>query len=168
MRFAKVAALTGVLAVGAISIGTGVTFAANPPGNNGTIKIDAVDFDSHPDNEPHVGCVFQVDFYGFDQGNLFAAVNFEGQPPSGRGSILQDKVFMGEDSNAGGGSVAGLDASRTYDLSKVIGALKAQPQQGYHIKLTINADGSQGATSKYKVFWVRGCVPDSSGDPGQN
>ena len=44
----------------------------NPPGNNGTIKIDDVPFDDHPNNEPHVGCVFQVDFYGYDEGDLDA------------------------------------------------------------------------------------------------
>lgn len=29
--------------------------AADPPGNNGTIKIDGLAFDDAPDNEPHVG-----------------------------------------------------------------------------------------------------------------
>ncbi|HEV8374234.1 MAG TPA: hypothetical protein VGR68_13625, partial [Actinomycetota bacterium] len=46
----------------------------NPPGNNGTIKVDGVPFDDAPDNEPHVGCTFQVDFYGYDEGDLFADV----------------------------------------------------------------------------------------------
>jgi hypothetical protein len=31
------------------------------------------------------------------------------------------------------------------------------PQQGWHVRLTINADGSQGADVKHKVFWVSGC-----------
>ena len=42
----------------------------NPPGNDGTVKIDGLDFDRHPNNEPHVGCTFEVDFYGFDAGDL--------------------------------------------------------------------------------------------------
>jgi len=42
--------------------------AVNPGGNNGTIKIDGIPFDDHPNNEPHPGCIFQVDFYGFDEG----------------------------------------------------------------------------------------------------
>jgi hypothetical protein len=25
------------------------------------------------------------------------------------------------------------------------------------VKLTVNAEGSQGADTKYKVFWVTGC-----------
>ncbi len=31
------------------------------------------------------------------------------------------------------------------------------PQQGYHVKLTIHAPGSQGADTKHKVFWVEPC-----------
>ena len=27
--------------------------------------------------------------------------------------------------------------------------------QGFHVKLTINAEGSQGADKKHKVFWVK-------------
>jgi hypothetical protein len=47
--------------------------AQDPPGNNGTVKIDDVPFDDHPNNEPHVGCVFQVDWYGFDEGDFSQA-----------------------------------------------------------------------------------------------
>jgi hypothetical protein len=55
--------------------------APNPPGNNGTIKIDDIPFDDLPNNEPHVGCTFQVDFYGYDEGDLDAQVTFEAHPP---------------------------------------------------------------------------------------
>jgi len=129
-----------------------------PPGNNGTVKIDGVEFDSHPDNEPHVGCTFQVDFYGYDEGELFADVTFEVHPPTGNEVILEDNdIFIGEDDNSGGGSEAGLDASRTYDLTSLLANFEPQPQQGWHIKLTVNADGSQGADVKHKTFWVTGC-----------
>jgi hypothetical protein len=130
----------------------------NPPGNNGTVKIDGVEFDTHPDNEPHVGCVFQVDFYGFDEGELFADVTFDVWPPTGgMVTILEDTVFIGEDDNSGGGSEAGLDAEATYDLTDVLAGFEPHPQQGWHVKLTVNADGSQGADTKYKTFWVTGC-----------
>jgi len=66
-------------------------------------------------------------------------------------------VFIGEDDNAGGGSEAGLDASETYTLDFT--GIEPHPNQGFHVKLTINADGSQGADVKYKVFWVTGCPP---------
>jgi hypothetical protein len=55
----------------------------NPPGNNGTIKIDDTPFDDLPNNEPYVGCTFRVDFYGYDEGDLFADVTFESHPPIG-------------------------------------------------------------------------------------
>jgi hypothetical protein len=128
----------------------------DPPGNNGTIKVDGVEFDSHPDNEPHVGCVFQVDFYGYDQGDLTAFVTFEGQPPTGGGVLLTDEVPIGEDA-AGGGT--DLDASRTYDLSEALAGITPHPVQGHHVKLTIDAEGSIGAQVKHKVFWVEGCTP---------
>ncbi len=136
---------------------------ADPPGNNGTVKIDGLAFDDHPNNEPHVGCVFQVDFYGFDEGDLFADVHFSVQPPTGKFvAILDDVVFIGEDSNAGGGSEAGLDASVTYDLGAVLAGYAPHPQQGWHVKLTVNAEGSIGADVKHKVFWVEGCDPPTT------
>jgi hypothetical protein len=143
-----------------VMISAGVA-AADPPGNNGTVKIDAEAFDTHPNNEPHVGCVFQVDFYGYDEGDLYADVTFEAHPPTGNAVLLQDIVYIGEDA-AGGGT--DLDAEATYDLSGPLAAYEAHPQQGYHVKLTVNADGSHGADVKHKVFWVTGCDL-SGGDP---
>jgi len=130
---------------------------ANPPGNNGTIKIDDPPFDPDPDNEPHVGCVFQVDFYGYDKGDLDAQVTFKAHPPTGSGQVLlTDTVFIGEDDNTGGGSEAGLDASETYTLDFT--GITPHAKQGFHVKLTISAEGSRGADTKHKVFWVTGCV----------
>jgi LPXTG-motif cell wall-anchored protein len=130
----------------------------DPPGNNGTIKLDRIPFDDHPNNQPHVGCTFQVDFYGFDEGQLYADVRFELQSPTKDGRIIVNgnvRPFIGEDDHSGGGSEAGLDASETYVLEFV--GVTPHPQQGVHVKLTINADGSQGADVKHKVFWVQGC-----------
>jgi LPXTG-motif cell wall-anchored protein len=129
-----------------------------PGGNNGTVKVDGEDFDDAPNNEPHVGCVFQVDFYGYDEGQLFADVTFKVQEPTGNEVILEDTdIFIGEDDNSGGGSEAGLDASVTYDLTSVLAGFPQHEQQGWHVKLTVNADGSQGADVKHKTYWVTGC-----------
>jgi hypothetical protein len=159
-RFLRRAGLT--LAVLAASLAIAVPVSA-APGNNGTIKTDGIRFDDHPNNEPHVGCVFQVDFYGFDQGDLFADVTFEAIAPTDGGVLLTDSVFIGEDDASGGGSEAGLDASETYTLD--FAGIEPHPQQGYHVKLTINADGSQGADTKHKVFWVIPCDPCDPKDP---
>jgi hypothetical protein len=107
------------------------------------------------------GCSFQIDFYGYDEGDLEAQVTFEAHPPTQRAGddqvLLTDSVFIGEDDNSGGGSQAGLDASvaDTLDLT----GIEPHPVQGFHVKLTVNAEGSQGADVKHKVFWVTGCGP---------
>jgi hypothetical protein len=150
---------------GALLVPGAAVAASNPPGNNGTVKIDARPFDAAPDNEPHVGCTFQVDFYGYDEGDLEAQVTFEAQAPTLRPDgadqvLLTDSVFIGEDDNAGGGSEAGLDAKRTYRLD--LTGIAPHPVQGYHVELTVDAEGSQGADTKHKVFWVTGC----NGYPG--
>ena len=141
----------------------------NPPGNNGTVKVDAVEFDDHPNNQPHVGCIFQIDFYGYDDNeNYFADYSFALHAPtlspSGDNALKSGSVFIGEDA-AGGGT--DLDAAVTIDLSEALAASGATPhsKQGYHVKLTVHADGSQGADTKYKVFWVHGCETTTSSAP---
>jgi hypothetical protein len=159
VRRSKWLLIPAVLALIAVaSLANLASAAPNPPGNNGTIKVDDTPFDDAPDNEPHVGCSFQVDLYGYDEGDLDATVRFEAHPPTGaRQVLLTDTVFIGEDDNSGGGSEAGLDASETYTLD--VGGIEPHPNQGVHVKLTIHAEGSQGADVKHKVFWVTGCPP---------
>ena len=143
-RYARRAGLALALAgcVALAGFAAPAAFAVNPAGNNGTVKIDDLEFDDHPHNEPHVGCTFQVDFYGYDQGDLEAKVTFKAHPPTGDGQVLlTDTVPIGEDDNSGGGSETGLDASRTYTLDFT--GIEPKPK-GFHVKLTINAEGSQG------------------------
>jgi hypothetical protein len=128
----------------------------NPPGNNGTVKVDGVDIDSIPENAPHQGCIFQIEFRGYDQGNLNATYSLDAQPPSGNDiNITSGTTFIGEDPAGGANDldatvVINLDGSNLTDLIE-------QPQQGFHLKLTVHADGSIGNDTKYKVFWVTGC-----------
>src|SRR4051812_49171484 len=61
---------------------------AAPPGNNGTIKIEGTDIQSGPpDNNPHQGCTFVVEFYNYDKGDLHATVLFEDQAPTADGGL---------------------------------------------------------------------------------
>jgi hypothetical protein len=69
-----------------------------PPGNNGTVKVDAEPFDDHPDNQPHVGCTFQIDFYGYDEGDLTASYAFLLWPPTGSGQLYGGTLYIGEES----------------------------------------------------------------------
>ena len=134
----------------------GGTTATAAPGNNGTIKIDGIAFDDHPNNEPHPTCTFQVDFYGYEQGDLFAKTKFWAIPPTGKRILLleDEGIFIGEDA-AGGGT--DLDAAREYDLSFALEEFMAHVNQGYHIKLRVNAPHSIGKDTKFKAFWVTGC-----------
>ncbi len=163
-RRAVVGLVIGGLGAGALFWALPGNAGAGPgqPGNNGTVKIDGEEFDTHPANEPHVGCVFQVDFYGYDEGDPNADVTFHLWPPTGGTvTILEDTVFIGQDDNSGGGSEAGLDAEASYDLTAWLADSQPHPQQGWHVKLTVNADGSQGADMKHKRFWGSGCEAPS-------
>ena len=155
-RWIVLFSVMSLVLVGAVPVALG-----DPPGNNGTVKIDGVEFDDAPNNEPHVGCIFEVDFYGYDEGDLQAAVTFEAQAPTAGGVLLEDIVDIGEDA-AGGGT--DLDASVEYNLATALAGIEPHPQQGYHVKLTVNAEGSIGADVKHKVFWVTGCEKP---DPGK-
>ena len=173
MRLVPAVVCGGLLTAAAVGAGAAGAGAADPPGNNGTVKVDGAPFDITPGNEPHVDCRFDIDFYGYDQGeDLFAEVTFTAFPPDHPSGVILDvepkTVFIGEDSNAGGGSEEGHDASQSYDLSDALASIEPHPTQGWHVKLTIHADGSQGADTKYKVFWVTGCetTPPTTEPPG--
>jgi len=63
---------------------------------------------------------------------------------------------IGEDPAGGAND---FDASLIVDLSGPIassGAI-AHPNQGFHVRLTIDAEGSIGATTKHKTYWVDDC-----------
>jgi hypothetical protein len=133
----------------ALNVGVAAGALADPPGNNGTVKIDGVAFDSHPNNEPHVGCTFQIDFTGFDAGQQVSA-SLVGHPPTGGGVLASQSTTL---DGTGAGSI-------TLDLSGALGGITPHPQQGYHIKLTVET--GQGA-GKHKVFWVE-CGPIGSAE----
>ena len=150
--------VAGALSTVGSTINPGSSWAASDPGgNNGTVKVDGLDMDEHPNNHPHPGCAFLVEFYNYDQGDYWATVTFELQPPTTRAGddqiILEDTVFIGGDPAGGGDD---NDARKTYELT--IDDVEPQPIQGHHIKLTVNAPGSRGADVKHKVFWVE-CGP---------
>lgn len=147
-----------------IGVAAGVAVAGDPPGNNGTVKVDGAVFDAGQNNEAHVDCQFQIDFFGFDQGALTGRVTFELQPPTGSGVLLVDSTFIGADPAGGGGD---LDASLFEDLAGPIAAsgIAPQPNQGFHVRLTVDADGSIGAATKHKTYWVDNC--GGEGGPGE-
>ena len=153
MRTAGLATATAALLVlGAV----GAT--ADPLGNNGTVKVNGGSLAGGTSNDPHVGCLFEIDFFGYDQGagpfDLTASATFDLQPPSGDGTLATfDDIDIGQDPAGGAND---LDASLQVDLSTFVAGLP-EAAQGFHVKLTVHAEGSQGADTKHKVFWVTGC-----------
>jgi hypothetical protein len=141
--------------------------AGDPPGNNGTVKIARVgDLDRIPNNTPHPGCSFEVQWYGFDGGaDVVSAVSFTPQAPTGDVSIAVDgptSVPVGEDAASGAGTATGLDAVATYQLSFTGGA---PAKQGYHVRLTVATPRSLGNDTKTKVFWVEPCAGTAAAAP---
>ncbi|QIK66695.1 hypothetical protein G7072_10400 [Nocardioides sp. HDW12B] len=129
----------------------------SPPGNNGTVKIAPLgEMDGIPNNSPHPGCDFQVEWYGFDEGaDVVSRVSFAMQAPTGDVGLTVNgpgEVFVGEDPASGAGQDP--DGVQAYTLS-FDGA--PHPQQGYHVKLTVNTPRSNGSDVKHKVFWVEDC-----------
>jgi hypothetical protein len=132
--------------------------AAFAQGNDGTVKVDEVDLAAPPPaNDPHVDCIFDIEFFSFDDG-LEATVKFVGQAPTGKDvPLLTDTVPLA-DTTGGGNELVG---QATYDLTDLVDQLgDPQPQQGFHIKLTVEVPTGTHSTafSKYKVFWVT-CAP---------
>ena len=136
---------------------------ADPAGNNGTVKIAPLgELDGIPNNTPHPGCTFQVEWYGYDEGaDIVSTVSFAEQAPTtdvGLSVSGPAQVFVGGDPATGAGTSTGLDGTQAYTLS-FTGA--PHPQQGYHVRLTVSTPRSLGNDTKTKVFWVEGCQPAS-------
>lgn len=144
--------------------GSGGGQGGDPAGNNGTVKIAALgDLDSIPNNTPHPGCTFQVEWYGFDEGeDVVSTVTFAAHAPTLDvviGGTSPSQVFVGGDPASGAGTETGLDGRQAYTLT-FDGA--PHPKQGYHVKLTVATPHSLGNDTKTKVFWVAPCEEDSA------
>ena len=154
--------LAGAAILGVTIVGPGLVDGAGaargaPGGNNGTVKVDGVPFENHPNNEPHVGCQFGIDAYGYEA-DLPISITFSLQPPTGRGEVLVVDGTLDGDDASGGGSEAGHDGHFDADLSEALADVEAHPQQGFHVRLTVEVDGK----AKHKTFWVTGCEGGST------
>jgi len=139
------AGLAALLMVGAMA---GPSFA----GNKGTVKVEEVDIDELPDNSPHPGCVFRVEWFHYADGSD-VTWDFTVHPPTSDTS--------GPGSSVGGGADTlgpedtnnhHLNLSVVQDLEAALlgSGIEPHPQQGWHVKLSVT--GPEG--NKYKVFWV--------------
>jgi LPXTG-motif cell wall-anchored protein len=128
------------------------------------VKIDDVPADDSIKNEPHVDCGFAVKFFDFDA-NQHANIIFTVQPPTGSGTELLRRNNVLVSTDAAGGGKPDPDEIFNFSASQLgLGAYTPHPQQGYHIKLTVEIIGAPGA-GKHKVFWVQPCAEKTSSSP---
>lgn len=148
--------------VGAVTIASAAGTWADPPGNNGTVKINAQD-GADIANDPHVPCDFQLAFFGFDA-NQTATITFTIHPPSGSGDVLLSETrTISTDAAAGGKN--DVDEVIPYSgTSFGLDRFTAQPQQGFHVKLTIESPGVPGGV-KHKVFWLECAATSPTASP---
>lgn len=154
----RAAALLGGVALIGGSVAVALSLPASAGGNTGSgiVRVDGREFETSNSNEPKVGCIFQIDFFNYEEGDTHADVNFELQPPTTEPENTlkvngDTRVFIGDDPANG---PEDQDASETYTLE-----FTGEPEaQGYHVKLTINAEGTQAADKRHKVYYVD-CPP---------
>jgi len=134
--------VAGIVAAGPATADKGGSSGA-PPGNNATIKINNVPVDN-VNNEPHITCPFRLSLYNFDSGSGVsnsATVTFVAQPPSGKNVVLPPS--LGDSTFTFPGPNSFMDYS--FDPVATLGSLFKQPQQGYHVKVTVKVT-STGVT----------------------
>jgi len=118
-------------------------------GNPGSVKVDDDDVDDAPApaNDPHVICGLRVVVeHGF--GAPFD-IDFLAQAPTTRAGDDQRLLIVHVPA---GDNVSGL-----IDLRAFVGGIVPQPQQGFHIFITVHLPGGD----KHKVIWVELCAAAS-------
>ncbi|SCF38739.1 LPXTG cell wall anchor domain-containing protein [Micromonospora mirobrigensis] len=137
----------------------------NPPGDNGTVKIDGREFEDKVDNQPHVTCDFELEFFNFDAGQQ-ADITLSAQPPSGKAVEVWSTKSHVISTDAAAGAENDHDeviklSAGDLDLS----GATAHPKQGYHIKLDVDLVDGKSSDAKHKVFWLQPCAASSTGSP---
>ncbi|MET8837599.1 LPXTG cell wall anchor domain-containing protein [Micromonospora sp. NPDC004540] len=162
------AALTAAAATAMLGLVAGPACATgnphNPKGDNGTVKIDGVEFTDKVDNQPHVTCEFELEFFNFDQDQK-ANIKLWAQPPSAspKDKLVWSKKDVVISTDPASGAENDHDeviklSSKDLDLAGL--TLK---DKGYHIKLDVDLTDGKSSDAKHKVFWLTPC--ESSGNP---
>jgi hypothetical protein len=161
------AGITGLLGLLVVAQGVLAASASGAPqaapaknGNNGTVKIGTAAIDNNDqknsNNHPHVGCEFHLQWFGFDANVAKpVTVTFNAQPPSGDKSVVVTPLI--------GPSAFSFFTSAADKLYRLdTSGLTAQPNQGYHVKVSVHVGWSNGNDKKSKVFWTQSCVDPSA------
>ncbi|MFI7607522.1 hypothetical protein ACIBTV_20600 [Micromonospora sp. NPDC049366] len=165
------AAATACLAVAAPAWASAAPLAQapgghNPPGENGTVKIDGAPFSDRVDNEPHVTCDFELEFFNFDT-NQAADITLTTKPPSGKDVVVwsvRNRIISTDP--AGGAENDHDETIRLSAADLALGGLTPHPKQGYHLKLDVDLVDGKSSDAKHKVFWLQPCAATSTPTPG--
>ncbi|MFG3581402.1 LPXTG cell wall anchor domain-containing protein [Micromonospora chersina] len=165
------AALTAAAATALLGLAAAPAWATgnprNPNGDNGTVKIDGVEFTDKVDNQPHVTCDFELEFFNFDE-NQKANITLWAQAPS---ATPKDKVVWSKNDvviSTDPASGAENDHDEVIKLSSKdldLTGLKVNANQGYHIKLDVDLTDGKAFDDKHKVFWLTPCESTESPSP---
>ncbi|MEV4536491.1 LPXTG cell wall anchor domain-containing protein [Asanoa sp. NPDC049518] len=161
--------LTGGAA--ALALASPAAAQMDPPGANGDVKIDGFPYAEANSNEPHVSCQFRVEFFNFDK-DEHADIILSTQPPSGKFVEIErlTNVLVSDDAATGGSVKRDPDAYFEFSADDLaLDVAEPHPQQGYHIKLTVDRRNHPEWTEKHKVFWLGPCTTTPSpgnGDGG--
>lgn len=132
----RLSAVLAFFAAIALVVAMPAPASADPPGNNGTIKIhDQSENEPLRANEPHPGCTFHIHGFNFDGGSS-GTWRIVAWPPTGDGSTV---------AASGVWSANGSGEWRAGDMSLASGHYKAFAKQ--------TSPMSPGG-DKQKVFWV--------------
>jgi uncharacterized repeat protein (TIGR01451 family) len=151
-RTAQIAA-AGMLAASGSMFFASTALAGN--GNNGTVFINNISFDSNG-NDPHITCPIKLKWEGFDTspGGATFTVSFTPHAPTG-GTVTAT-------GDLGPTTFFGGSADRSYALS-FTGA--PQPNGEFHLDVDVETTNSTGGSiSKQKTVWVKDCGHDLSID----
>jgi hypothetical protein len=88
--------------------------------------------------------------FNFDD-DQYGTVTFDGQAPTKLGTLLTQTHVLLSDDAAGGGK--DVDAVYSYTAAQLGLIGKPQAKQGWHIKVSVDADDAPGG-AKHKVFWL--------------
>ena len=117
-------------------------------GNRGSVKVDDDDIDNGPANHPHVICALRIVVeHGF--GFPFD-IDFLAQDPTTRPGPDQRLLIVHVPD---GDNVSGI-----IDLRAFVAGIVPNPQQGFHVFITVHLPGGD----KHKVVWVQLCPPGTT------
>lgn len=134
--------------------------APNGVANSGTIKVSAIGTPADPSNEPHPGCAFRVDLYGFRAAQYDLTISLHA--PTGSGELLSDSITVTEDAQGNE-----LNLTRTYDVAEL---LPASEDGRWHLRVELKKEGSPGNGAKTKMLWLEcpagdaAAADDTAGD----